>query len=133
MYNIKFAVNLANALDKVCGESVNKNEPRVYHFTNWNHSNEVLSLTADTQITELSDGPRFMLICPVKTPISSQKMLERFLKNLMISTIYSDYVVIQCKNIFDTFIDTPFTQYTLVVTENTMRNIWKKWEKNKLR
>ena len=58
MYNIKFAVNLANALDKVCGESVNKNEPRVYHFTNWNHSNEVLSLTADTKITELSDLDR---------------------------------------------------------------------------
>ena len=90
---------------------------------NFYNSNEVLSLTADTQITELSsDVPRFMLIYQVKTPISSQKMLERFAKNLILSSIYSDYVVIQCKNRFDTFIDTSYSQYTLVVTENTMRH-----------
>ena len=125
IYYIGFAVKRDNPLDKVCGESVNANvdKPRFYHYTNWNNSNEVFSLTHKSPKRRTDRG-----LCKFfksKTPISSQKMLERFMKNLMLSSIYSDYVVIQCKNRFDTFIDTPYTQYTLVVTENTMRHAWK--------
>ena len=125
IYYIGFAVNRDNPLDKVCGESVNANvdKPRFYHYTNWNNSNEVFSLTHKSPKRRTDRG-----LCKFfksKTPILSQKMLERFMKNLMLSSIYSDFVVIQCKNRFDTFIDTPYTQYTLVVTENTMRHAWK--------